>query len=238
MPSRKPAKVKAGKANVKLTDRFWTVHTGFVPRLRRRATADAAIVSSHLYTVRLNKQTKVPDWLGYRATAADQFGRNSIDRNWVHRFGDWTLESKDYHGSGYSIGHLCPIASVRANANAWQCNWTGSVAPQLQGLNAGPWLRFEERSRRLAREFGSVFVLVGPLFEGVPLAMAECDEPHRVPTHFWATVRTAKSSECWIMPQTADRGDGEEQYRVDSADITQRSVVDVCGWLAQEFPEQ
>lgn len=202
--------------------KIWSVHTGRIPS---GAPASSSLVFTDLYALSLNGDTKVADWVGYRVTASSQSGRNSLSRNWVHREKDLTLESSDYLHSGYAIGHLCPLASVRSDADAWEVNWTGAVAPQRQSLNAGPWLRFEEFTRQLGRLHGLAMVMCGPLYELEMPPLAKSDEPHVVPSHFWARVfvpRTGKL-QAWIMPQDALRKDSEAQYRVEPSEVSQRS---------------
>lgn len=224
---RKQSPVKAGSAQVRPRKRVWSVHTGMIPIGH---CTDAVLVFTDLFALALNPTTKFADWVAYRVTAASQAGRNSIARNWVHRYPEGTLEASDYRHSGYSMGHLCPLASVRADADAWQVNWTGSIAPQRQELNAGPWLKFEDFTRELARVHGLAMVAVGPLYELPMPPMAECDEPHTVPSSYWARVQVPSTSQqhAWIVPQSAEQRDPLQWYEVTADEVEARSGVSLC----------
>ena len=201
---------------------IWSVHTDRIPL---GTPTTSALVFTDLYALSLNRQTRFADWVGYRVTAASQAGRNSLNRNWLHLAKEFTIEAQDYEHSGYSIGHLCPLASVRADADAWEVNWTGAVAPQRQSLNAGPWLEMEEHTRKSAREHETVRVICGPLYEHDMPPMPECDEPHVVPSHYWArmTVPDTDTAIAWIMPQAAGRKDPHTDYVVEYSELVKRT---------------
>ena len=183
------------------------------------------LVFGSLYALALNPQTRFADWVGYRVTAASQSGRNSLNRNWLHRAKHLTIEAQDYEGSEYSMGHLCPLASVRADADAWEVNWTGAVAPQRQALNAGPWLEFEEYCRQLARQHDLVHVMCGTLYQHDMPPLPKSDEHHIVPSHFWARLFVPATEELvhWIMPQDAGRRDSHTEYIVKRSDFTRQT---------------
>ncbi|WP_436716594.1 DNA/RNA non-specific endonuclease [Roseiconus lacunae] len=203
----------------------WTTHTGTIPTRTDGRKPAGPLVVTDLYAARLNVVTRFADWVGYRVTPGRQAGRNSIARNWLHRADDLTIEAQDYTGSGYSMGHLCPLASMRADQDAWQLNWTGVIAPQRQELNAGPWYLMESTTRIRAIEHGEAFVAAGPLYEiDMPL-MDECDEPHTVPSHYWARCFTPDRVECWIMPQDAPRDAPAERYTVSASELTNRTAL-------------
>jgi DNA/RNA endonuclease G (NUC1) len=218
----------AEKPSIKIQPpRIWTIHTGQAPT---GAAESDVFVSTSLYALSLNGQTKVATWCGYRVTAASQSGRNSLNRNWIHLYPDLTLESSDYLHSGYAMGHLCPLASVRADADAFEVNWTGAVAPQRQSLNAGPWLRFEELSRKLAREHGVVFVLCGPLYETQTQPLAKADEPHVVPSHYWGRIHVPATDDvfCYVMPQECEQGAELAEFFVQPQECCFRSGLVLC----------
>lgn len=200
----------------------YTVHSGPIPSGQPDTNV---LVVTHLYTLSLDVETKLATWCAFRVTDASQYGRNSLNRNWRHEFTDGTLEDSDYTGSDYQRGHLAPLASFRADADASQLNWTGNVAPQTRQLNAGPWLDMEDLSRELAKAHGRVMVTVGPLYEQPMPGLPAADEPHRVPSHYWAIIRVPEydTVHAWIMPQSCDRGDPLEQFETTAAEISQRS---------------
>lgn len=185
-------------------------------RLPQGHSEDCIIAFSHLYTVAVDPETKIAAWCVYEITPGMFEGRNSLNRNWIN--GDdeneeaVLLEHQDYAGGPYDIGHLAPLASFSASRWAFELNWMGNLAPQTPNLNRGPWLKIENAARDLATSTGQCKVVVGPLFESEMPPIPGADEAHRVPSHYWAILRTEDLVAAYIVPQSAPRtleGDGD-----------------------------
>ena len=162
------------------------------------------IITGHLYTASINPETKVATWCAYVVTPGQFEGGNSIGRNWINaRDGieKICLEHQDYSGSLYDMGHLVPLASFSSTRWAYECNFLGVIAPQTPNLNRGPWLRIENLVRRLAKEHDKVRVCVGALYEKSMPKLAGADEPHTVPSHYWALLRYDGVTLVYIIPQ-------------------------------------
>jgi endonuclease G len=71
---------------------------------------------------------------------------------------------RDYTGSGYDRGHLCPAADMAFDTVAMSETFLMSnMSPQVHGFNAGIWREMEELTRDWARHFGQVYVVTGPM---------------------------------------------------------------------------
>ena len=71
----------------------------------------------------------------------------------------------DYNGSGYDRGHLCPAADRTSTLSAMKATFNMSnIAPQVPRLNRGAWKQSEDFCRRAVARFGSISVVVVPLF--------------------------------------------------------------------------
>jgi len=70
---------------------------------------------------------------------------------------------KDYVGSGYDRGHMCPAASNLCSGDKVQseCFYFSNMTPQPHTLNAGTWKTLETQTRALAIEKDSVHVWCG-----------------------------------------------------------------------------
>lgn len=202
-------------------DRVYTVHATQLPAGAPESNVE---LFGHLYALSLDTETKVATWCCYRATEADGASRNSIARNWIHALPDDTLEESDYRGPEYDCGHLTPLATFKASPYAFELNLLANCAPQTPDLNRGPWVKLETRVRDLATDHAFVDVAVGPLFESPMPPLPAADEPHRVPSHYWAVVSPhSDSMECYIVPQACARADPLASFAVSIGEVETRS---------------
>lgn len=69
---------------------------------------------------------------------------------------------RDYTGSGFDRGHLLPSAdrndTPQENGATFRLS---NVSPQRPGLNRGTWRRLEERVRRWAARYDSLYIVTG-----------------------------------------------------------------------------
>lgn len=80
----------------------------------------------------------------------------------------------DYAGSGFDRGHLAPAGEMMtANAMA-QSFSLANMVPQAPQHNRGIWAKSVESATRhyVMRTKGDVYVLTGPIYEGIPRAGA------------------------------------------------------------------
>jgi endonuclease G len=71
---------------------------------------------------------------------------------------DW----RNFRGSGYDRGHLCPAGDRRFSETAYnQTFYTSNISPQDREFNAGIWNELEQQVRRWARRYGRVYVITG-----------------------------------------------------------------------------
>lgn len=207
----------------------YSVHQSKLPK-SKPAIAGQIIVHGHLYSAAINPETKFADWVCYRVTAADFATRNAITRRWINGLDESTLEYQDYSGDEYDMGHLVPLGSYSASRYAYECNWLGVVAPQRPDLNRGPWLAMERRVRDLAASSDYVDVACGAIYATRQPKVSGADEPHRVPSHYWVSIRPSDGDrECYVMPQAAGRSAELSEFAVDLADLEKRAYVTLGG---------
>jgi endonuclease G len=80
------------------------------------------------------------------------------------------VTKRDYSGSGYDRGHLCPSGDrTRDRAENAQTFLMTNMHPQVRELNAGPWERLERFERELAQRPGAhLYIVAGGVFDAVP----------------------------------------------------------------------
>lgn len=96
---------------------------------------------------------------------------------------DW----RNYRGSGYDRGHLCPAGDRRFSELAYnQTFYTSNISPQDSGFNAGPWNDLEQQVRRWCKRYGRLYVITGGVLRnGLPTIG---DEGVSVPEYFFKVV--------------------------------------------------
>lgn len=114
---------------------------------------------------------KVPLWVEYHLTRA--YLRAATEKRKYYKFqpdpdiapGE-RAENRDYRRSGYDKGHMCPAADESRDPTTMrECFYLSNMCPQWPELNRHPWEKLEAKVRALAVKYGSIWVIVGPIFE-------------------------------------------------------------------------
>lgn len=102
---------------------------------------------------------------------------------------DW----RNYRGSGYDRGHLCPAGDRRFSEYAYnETFYTSNISPQDRDFNAGVWNRLEQQVRRWCKKHGDLFVVTGGVLEKGLEEIGEEDVD--VPKAFYKIVLNTKDS--------------------------------------------
>lgn len=74
-------------------------------------------------------------------------------------------EHKDYTGSGFDRGHMCPAADQKWSEKAMtDCFVMANMCPQQHSLNAGAWQTLEEKERQWAIRDKAIVIAAGPIY--------------------------------------------------------------------------
>lgn len=133
--------------------------------------SDVDTISLHdheVYKSFWNKVTLNPIVTWYTLTNVQAIESDEV----VNRTNDFrncnlgSSNKKDYIKSGYDKGHMCPngdfdYSKETASSTFLMCN----MCPQKHKLNAGKWLKYEKEERALAKKYGSVQVVCGPIYK-------------------------------------------------------------------------
>ncbi len=120
------------------------------------------------FTLSYLEEHEQAEWVAYELT------RKQLNQNWADRAGmafmpdpNVRTESatpRDYTGSGYDRGHLCPAADMSFDTTALrETFYMSNISPQAKGFNTGAWRQMEGLTRDWARKFNRVFVVTGPI---------------------------------------------------------------------------
>lgn len=118
------------------------------------------------YTASYNHTTLTPNWVAWELTAEEAAGTNegeySFSRDPQVKFPKASRE--DYSYSGWDKGHMAPRADMKWSCQALEESYYfTNVCPQDHEMNSQAWRKIEELTRRLARRYGSVYVVCGPV---------------------------------------------------------------------------
>ena len=146
------------------------------------------------YTVSFNSNTKNANWVAWslmRNHTEGPFTRRKVNAPYYEdidsiqnpqRNGDWINASPPY-----DHGHMCPAGDIKWDEAAnRQSFFLSNICPQHEVLNQGDWENLEERCRGWANNFGEIFIVAGPIFEGTIKYLPESNIA--IPNKFYKVI--------------------------------------------------
>jgi endonuclease G, mitochondrial len=125
---------------------------------------------------------------------------------------------RDYTGSGYDRGHLCPAADMSFDTNALrETFFMSNISPQAKGFNTGIWREMEELTRDWARKYGRIYVVTGPMLSRPGIAQIGFSKV-TVPVGFFKVMYAPKQEIAigFVVPnQKSDRPVMEYAFHLD-----------------------
>jgi len=118
------------------------------------------------YTASYNHKTLIPDWVAYELTAEEAQGDYQREGMFGQdpEMGGPQAWREDYAGSGWDKGHMAPAGDMKwGSVPMRESFYLTNICPQNHALNEGPWNDLEQKIRSLARRYGRVFVVCGPI---------------------------------------------------------------------------
>lgn len=148
------------------------------------------VVAHEGYTLSYNEQYEQPDWVAYVLTV-EELNANNTSRTEDFRedpaIATESAHLDDYRNSGYDRGHLCPsadrTATVSENSETF---YLSNMSPQIHRFNAGLWLKAEGAVRDAARQYGTLYVVAGPVFTDNMKTIGSCEVA--VPESFYKVL--------------------------------------------------
>ena len=125
------------------------------------------VINYKAYTVSYNYMTLNPNWVAYELTADESDGPvNRKGRRFIPdpKVKGPQAENDDYRNSGWSRGHMAPAADMKWDSVAMdECFYFTNCCPQDATFNDGKWHSLEKKTRAIARQYGRVYVVTGPV---------------------------------------------------------------------------
>ncbi len=139
-----------------------------IPKMFLPSSTTGAVVTHEHFMLSYNDPYEQAEWVAYmlkkeHMTYDDRKRPYFIEDPKVKtKSADW----RNYKGSGYDRGHLCPAGDRRFSEQAYnETFYTSNISPQDRDFNAGVWNRLEMQIRQWAKRYGSVFVVTGGVLE-------------------------------------------------------------------------
>lgn len=120
------------------------------------------------YTLSYNADYKTPQWVAWALTKKETQGEEGRTDKFVPDpdVRGAKAYSNDYTNSGYDRGHMAPAADMKWNPQAMEESfYMSNICPQNPNLNRGDWNDLEEQSRQWAKEYGTIYIVCGPIYD-------------------------------------------------------------------------
>ncbi|RDY59358.1 DNA/RNA non-specific endonuclease [Flagellimonas nanhaiensis] len=157
------------------------------------STTTGTIVKHEYFTLSYSETHEQAEWVAYKLE------RNHLtqdDRNRPYFIEDPKIKTKsadwrNYKGSGYDRGHLCPAGDRRFSEQAYnETFYTSNISPQNREFNAGIWNSLEQQVRYWCKRYGDLVVVTGGVLENGLEEIGEEDVD--VPDAFYKVVLLKK----------------------------------------------
>lgn len=154
------------------------------------------IIEHVYYTLSYSEKHEQAEWVAYELDdehiSSNEFERPYFieDRKVSSRSADW----RNYKGSGYDRGHLCPAGDRKFSYNAFHETFlTSNISPQVHDFNSGIWNRLEQKTRYWAKKYDGVFVVTGGVLKNSSKSIGE--ERITVPNAFYKIILDRSNGE-------------------------------------------
>ena len=116
------------------------------------------------YSLSYNDDNHTANWVSWHIESSDlgtvERGKFAPDPDLPS--GYYPVTPKDYTGSGFDRGHLCPSADrTDTYENNDMVFFMTNIVPQAPGNNQGPWKMLEDYGRDLIRQGNEIYVIAG-----------------------------------------------------------------------------
>ena len=158
------------------------------------------IVAHNHYILSYNEPYEQAEWVAYELKKEHL---TNDDRKRPYFIEDPKVKTKsadwrNYRGSGYDRGHLCPAGDRRFSEQAYnETFYTSNISPQDRDFNAGVWNRLEMQVRQWAKRYGSIFVVTGGVLEDGLKEIGEEDVD--VPNYYYKIVAKGEKSHLEVI---------------------------------------
>lgn len=148
--------------NPKNDERWFTFLRDFYPKSNANQ-----VVNHGYFALAYSEYHEQAEWVAYEMTV-EQLNQKNVDRtdNFREdaRISSGSAALKDYRGSGYDRGHLCPAGDMAFSYESMSTSFfMSNMSPQEKGFNRGIWRELEESVRDWTRSNKNLYIVTGPV---------------------------------------------------------------------------
>jgi len=213
-----------------------------IPSFVLPSSTTGAIVNHDNYSLSYNEPYEQAEWVTY--TLKKQHLTND-DRKRPYFIEDPKVKTKsadwrNYKGSGFDRGHLCPAGDRRFSEYAYnETFYTSNISPQEREFNAGVWNQLEMKIRQWVKKNGTHYVITGGVLEKELQEIGEEDVD--VPRYYYKIVAKGSAKKlkavAFLManqPSTKSI----RQFTVSIDEIEERTGLDFFPELSDDVEER
>ncbi len=151
------------------------------------------ILHSTAFHTSYNPEWKIPNWVAYILNGQNLHDKHVGKVKIKSEFQEDSLivgaraTLEDYRKSGWSRGHMIPVADLQWNEVALNESYKlTNICPQDLKFNSGKWATLENSIRKLAKKDNTIIVICGPIVE--PFATVIGENRVTVPQKFFKVL--------------------------------------------------
>lgn len=182
---------------------------------------DNFLLVNSAYALSYNSSKGIANWVAWRLSKTDMGDaerQNDFRPDSRLRGGLRPIDPRDYSSSGYERGHLCPSAdrssSPAINSETFLMT---NIAPQVHGLNSGPWEKLERYSRSMARRDANLYIIAGQYG-----TKGKIDGRLTIPARFWKVIV--------VIENGGDISSADANTRVIAVDMPNENGILNANW--------
>jgi len=144
------------------------------------------IVKHDFLTLSYNEKFEQAEWVAYELKASHISRTNRKRPYFIYdkKVKTKSANYRNYKGSGYDRGHLCPAGDRKFSIQAFnETFFTSNISPQKHDFNSGVWNRLEQKTRYWAAKDKQLYVVTGGILRKGLKTIGQ--EKVAVPNHFY-----------------------------------------------------
>ena len=139
------------------------------------ATADLSTPDNYLmlkpyYALSYNQTKGTPNWVSWCVTESDLGTaprKDEFDADSMLPSDFFHVTQRDYSGSGFDRGHMCPHSDRAADQEmSFSTFIMTNIIPQAPNVNRKAWAQMEDYCREQVRHHDRLYIIAGPVGEG------------------------------------------------------------------------
>ena len=201
-----------------------------MPSYALPSSTTGAIVNHDYFSLSYSERFEQAEWVAY---SLEKKHLTNDDRKRPYFIEDPKVKTKsadwrNYKGSGYDRGHLCPAGDRRFSKYAYnETFYTSNISPQNREFNAGVWNQLEMKTRQWVKKNGTHFVITGGVLKSGLEEIGEEDVD--VPRYYYKIVAKGSSKDVKaiaFLMENRPSSKSIQQFVVTIDDIEKRTGID------------